>query len=83
MATVMSVLLIALKWAAAHPAEVTMALGALSSLLADWMKKRGWTWPAKVASVLAQAGVNLPGLRAEMMTLLPIAEKVVEQKVSK
>lgn len=80
--TVSVVLMACLKWALSHPAELTMAVGALASMLEGPLTK--WPFMAKVANLLAQAGVNVPGLKNSAVALfVKEVEAVAEKEVSK
>lgn len=78
-----TVVLMVLKWMAAHPAEVVMAFGAVCSLCTDWMAKRGWTMPARLTAVATKLGVDLPGLKDALTKELPVAVNAVEKAVEK
>lgn len=67
-AAVTHVFLLALAWCKVHPAEVTMAVGAIVSLFAGQLQK----YPRGKAflDLLAHAGVNVPGVVNAIVRLI-------------
>ena len=72
--------MLALQYCAANPAVVVMCLGALASLVQDKLVAK-WPATAKVLALLAHVGVNLAGVRAELLAGVPAVAAKLEAKV--
>ena len=85
MAVVWSVLLVVLKWMAAHPAEMALLIGFLASLVEKYVA--GVPFLSKLVSAAAQVGLNGPGLVKALVkkepAVIAAVEAAVEQKAGK
>lgn len=78
-ALVMSWLIISLKWLAANPSYAIMGAGAVASMLESQLSK--WPWAVKFARVLGHLGVNVAGLKSELLPRVPAVVNAVEKAV--
>ena len=71
MSLVVAYVVMCLQWCAANPAVCVMTLGAAASMLKDKLVAK-WPATAKVMSLLDHVGVNLAGVRAELIAGVPV-----------